>query len=632
MMTDRGKIKNTIYRTLPRGVTRIASVFALLILLVSCGGGGEGTQPPLTPAASLKGLVVFTNNVPLGIPPYSGGNPPNGIRYGARIVDPGDDIGSVPLPKPSTLTETGNFEFASLEPDPLVYFNLLFTVNDDLTGNGVNQVPVSFNIPVSLEKAVTSLLSVTIDRPDKTSLQMTYKYEGPDGVREVRLHLDFSTHLLTFDLDFDGRFDDLITVDLDHDAIPDDLAGILKDFDYRSAIELITPVTAIGTSSITAQEGQYEISAITNIYDSVTGNPVALSEINVGSIVKIHWVSWNGKKLSVIIELLPNPVNPQLIFKVYREGLIQSIDEVSIFVGGTNFQDYRQAQIVNFLGQPFPADNLKVGDYVTVDGKREGLKISANKIVVIEQSAPPQYFEREGIIEYLNPPDDPTSMILGGMTFQLPSEIVVRDIKGQILNKSFLVVGNPAWVYAHQNGNVFVADIVELRYEVEEPDGGNVEVVILVDDPGVVPTIKGIINEMNPSTPVAVETFVSDPMAPGLPECMDSVFDNYYWAIGLLKYQPGFIEAFPRVVDGNCQVLILVEYGYPNITKYIDWFFSDGIGGAPLRYDVRAEPPFYGLGPDFNEAQALADKLAQLVPPDLFAFIYVSPGRDFTSD
>ena len=629
-MTDRVRKNSKIRRTLPTGVSWFLGTVAFAILLTACGGGGEDIQPPLTPAASLTGVVAFTAQVSLAAPP--GDEQADGIRFAARIVDPGDDIGRVPLPRPSTLRTTGEYAFTTLDPNPLVYFNLLFIVDDSLQSGGSGTTPVGFNIPVSLADAVSSLLSVTVDRPSKSVLEMGYSYLGPDGTREVRLRLDFSTDLLTFDLDGDGLFDDLIAIDANHDAINDSLAPALIDLDYRNAVQSLGTVSALGANSISVGGKSFEITGITNIDDSATGKPLSVSDISIGGGVTVHGVGWDGKNIAVAVDVMPDPAKPQTVLEVHRAGIVEQMDPDTIFVAGVLFRGWRDSEIVDSLDQPISASELSIGKYATITGIHDGPTIRATSIQIQEVSPPPAYFEREGTIESLDPPGAPTTMTLAGLTFQLPGATVIRDLDGRALDRSALKIGSPAWVYAHLAGSDFVADTIELQFTVEPPNGKKIEVVVLVDDPAIMPDIQAAVDLHASSVPVAIVPVANEATYHGDPPCLEPVFGELPNVRTFVKSLPvkGPIDVYARAVSGECSVLMVVNDADVHIVDWLKVFFPQGVGGAPIQYERALVPPVYGLGQEYDEALKVVDWLGPFWANDAVKSIYISPDQDFS--
>ncbi|HDS30346.1 MAG TPA: hypothetical protein ENN67_04795, partial [Firmicutes bacterium] len=298
-MERKGKTRTENRRTLLRGVCWFALMVAVVAMFPACGGGDEGgIKPPLTPAASLKGLVTFTDQVPLGAPPEYAfdGAPPIGARYGARIVDPGDKIGKALAPKPASIAQNGEYEFGQLDPSPMKYFNLLFTILADMEGGNSPFTPIDINIPIALNKGFISLLNCTVHRPEPSVLQVTYSYKGLDGSRTARLKIDFVTDLLSFDLDGDGLYDDLIAIDRNHDAIPDDHAPFMESFEPAGEYSSYGFVTGVGAHAITLGGATYQVWGNTNLYNSITGNSVILSEIPIGGGATVKAIDWNSQK------------------------------------------------------------------------------------------------------------------------------------------------------------------------------------------------------------------------------------------------------------------------------------------------------------------------------------------------
>jgi len=635
-MPDRGhrKTKTTIRRTLHRGVCWFTSVLALSVLLTACGGGGEEIQPPLTSAASLSGAVTFSANVPLGTPPADAfdGSPPPDIRYGARIVDPGDDIGGKPLPRPSTLVADGGFEFEKLDPDPSAYFNLRFTVEAGLEAEHSLRTPVSFNVPIALVRAFKSMLACSIDRPSEYVLQLTYAYRGPDGSREVRLRVDFATDLITFDLDGDGQYDDLVAVDTNHDAIPDEQAPLMVGLDYTTSQVSMGTVSGVGSNTISIGGSIYQIWGNTNLMNPVSGNPLALSQVTVGRNATVSFTPFSQVNVAVRVEVQPSPSDPQDKFEVSRDGAIEEITATTISVGNVMFRDYASANIRDVLDNKVSPSELEVGMYVTAKGVLGDDGITATEIIVKEVSPPPAIVERQGSIEALVPEDNPTMMKVSGIEFQLTLQTVIRDLTGKAVDTSYLIVGNPVHVVAHESEGLFIADLVELQYKiaqiVEVP-----EVVVLIDDPLAVADVEAAVEQLQTQVAVAPVVISSYPPAFTAPECIQDVFEELFWSAYILKGLPGFIEAFPRVEDGDCSVLVLLEDGFPGTQAWIDFFFPNGIGGAALQYDIAVRPPIYGAGPEMIEAMEVGEELMELLKSnESVVYVYTSPDTTFSGD
>jgi hypothetical protein len=221
-------------------------------------------------------------------------------------------------------------------------------------------------------------------------------------------------------------------------------------------------------------------------------------------------------------------------------------------------------------------------------------------------------------------------MQLDGMTFELPDTTVIRDIDGQSLDKTYLHVGSPALVYAHQAGGSFIADIVELQFKVDKTGIKQVEVVVLYNDPSALPEIQAAIDQIKPSVPVAPVLIAHDPPAPTDPECLGDVFGDLYLWTYLLHSVPGLVEAYPRVEDGNCEVLAIIENGFVDTPKWIDVLFPKGLGGAPFKYDRVALPPFYGVGSDYSAAEQIVNRLdTKLATNKSVVMKYISPDKDF---
>jgi hypothetical protein len=635
-MVSKAGHENKNRRTLLRGVCWFAIMAAIAVMFPACGGGNEAVNPPLTPAASLKGLVVFTEQVLLGPPPAYAfdGAPPEGARYGARVVDPGDKIGKVPSPKPSTMTANGEYEFGQLDEDPLKYLNLLFTVNDDLEGGSSSSTIVSINIPIALTKSFVSHLSCTVHRPAQTVIQISYSYLGPDGTRSGKLRIDFATDLLSFDLDGDGLYDDLVAIDRNHDAIPDEQAPFMENVDPDTAFDTYGLVTAVGTHTITAGGATFQVWGSTNLYNSVSDNPLVLSEIPIGGGATIHAVDWNSQKIALGVAVIPDPGKPDGGFKVEREGVIEQIDSTSLFVDGVMFGDYPSATIVDQLGQPVDPSELEVGLFVTVVGAHDGDTIKAESIVVQKQASEPQFVEREGLISALEPEDFPTKMTVDGVTFTVTDLTIIRDLSGDVFDRTYLVVGNPVRVLGHQSGDSFIADLIELKYDLAPPGVGNVEVVVIVRGADALAEAQAAIDAID--TDISVKAVVVAPpiLGPDDAPCLGPVYLQLYNnnEIFILKAAEGVVDeqVWPRSENGECSILVLMDDGDPSATAWFDYAYPDGVADAPFLFDFVASKPYYGSADEYAEAENIKSQLAAtLTDVAKFPYIYISSDVTF---
>jgi len=631
IMRIEGRKNTTTYRTLLRGVSWFTSFVALAILLTACGGGNGGNQPPPPSAASLAGLVTFTVQVPLTTPPgdaFDGPVPPK-VRYGARIIDPGDDIGGVPIPKPGKLAETGEYEFTNLVTDAMSYLNLRFTVDAPLEQNGFPSTPVGFNVPIALLEGFSALLSVNIDKPSDTVLQMTYTYRGPDGSRIARLQVDFVSDLITFDLDSDGLFDDIIGVDYNHDAIPDTQAPVIEQIDYTDTEEIVGPVTSVTANLIGLSGDLFTVWGSTNVMNKITGDPLTLSDITVGNSVTIDYVIFSGGKLATSVKIQPNPVGPSSI-QVFRDGAIEEIIGSSLVVGGILFQNYTSAVIEDVLGNKVLASTLAVGDFVRVTGERTGSTIVARKIIVQTVEEPPNYIERTGTIQALSPEGSPTLMTVAGLTFQIGPTTVIRDMDDVIVSADYLEVNDPVWVFGREDAGVFYADLIELQFVISEEEI-NPEIMIIIDDASALgeftSAIDGIETELA-ITPIVVSTW---PVTVSDPPCVEDAFYGLNSSAGnILKMQPGYIESYPRVDGADCVVLNLVDDGFKDYLPWYNWLYPDGINGVPFEYDLVSKDKKFGAPPEMIEALEIADQLSIMFEdhPHL-VYVYVSPDIGF---
>ena len=633
-MPDPGRNRNkeNIRRTLQRGAGWFASMIAVAILLTACGGGGGPS--PFTPAASLGGRIIFTPDVPLGDPPsdaFDGPVPP-GIRYGARIVDPGDDIGGTPVPRPNTLVATGEYEFEELDPNPLSYLNLRFTVNEDLEGSQATRTSVSFNIPISLARGIASLLSAEIHRPSDHVLQITYNYRGPDGSRRISARIDFSTDLITFDLDMDGLYDDLIAVDTNHDSVPDAHTDLMASLDYGLAKTVYGPVNLTGSNTLTISGIDYEIWGHTNVMHAATDEPVSLAEASVGTGARMNYVPFSGRNIAVSIKLEPSPSDPQGTLNVRRDGVIEMMDETSILVGELLFRNYEEADISDVLGGEVQPDTLEVGMYVSVTGVHDGSAVYATEIMVKDVFPPPAYIERQGTIEALVPEENPTLMRVDGIDFEIRPQTVIKDLSGAVIDKSYLMVGHPVYVLAHEAGGAFISDVIELRYTINE-DLLNPEVVVLYDDEADLAAIETITGGYATDVPIAAVLVGNIDQTD--PPCIRDAYNELFLNDLILEGLTGVVDGYPRVVDDSCVVLMLIEYGfedgYNDPRFWIDYFFPNGFGGAPVEYDTVLREAPYGAGQNVQEALDAENELRALLDPlDSVVLVYTSSDLDFS--
>jgi hypothetical protein len=453
---------------------------------------------------------------------------------------------------------------------------------------------------------------------------------GPDGAREIRLRLDFATDLLSFDLDSDGVFDDLVAVDFDHDAIADNLAPLLLNLDYTKALKVSGIVTAVGSSTITVANKTLNVAEITNIDNAASAKALSLAEIGIGSAVDVQYAVSGNDSVALKVDVKLDPSGPQPVLKVQREGLIEQLDSTTLFVAGILFHDYADAQIVNLLDQPLTPADVAVGKYVTVTGTREGDTVKADFIQVHETPPAPTYFEREGVIDGLAGPEELTwDFSLGGIQFTLSDQTVIRDSAGHLLDKTYLKIGDPAWVYAQQTGSTAIALIVELKYEIEQPDGKHVEVVVIVDNPAFMPQVRAAIDNIDSPVPVVLIRATNTVAQPDDPPCVGPILaDLYHWR-DLLAPLKGFQNAYAMPDGDQCKSLVVITYGEKLTVNIINAFFPDGIGGSPIAWDEAFFDAPYGAGPEFNEALGVADSLAGLVSDGLAAMVYASPDQGF---
>lgn len=624
--TGRKAYNQTTHRTFIRGVGWFTSIIAIAILVTACGGDG-GTPSPGDTTASLSGVVNFAGDVPLAAPPgdaFDGPVPP-GVRYGARIVDPGDDIGGTPIPKPGTLSEGGLFGFTGLDPDVRSYFNLRFTVDANLENDGSTRTPVSFNIPVSLAAGVASLLNVEVSRPEEKVLEMSYTYMGPDGSRTIRARLDFTTDLLTFDLDSDGLFDDLISIDTNHDTVPDNQALLMAILEPGLITEAFGAVTGIGSSKVMLAGMEYSLNGSTNIVNSYNDDPLTMAEISVGTNASLNYVQYDGSNVAMRIGVQPNPAGSQIEFDIIRDGAIEEINVTSLLVGGILYQDFHLAEITNVLGKPLQPSQLSVGDFVTVTGTRNGETIVADEIVVTEVSPPPAFIERYGPVQDLNPVDNPTQMTVTGITFEINALTTITDIDGTVVDASYLMIDYPVYVTGHVDSGAFYADVIALQYRIDDMVTVP-EIVVLVNDAEAIDDVQDAIDQVQPTVSVSTVVVSSYPPSVTDPPCIEDAFTELFWSAYILMGMPGYIDAFPRVVDEQCSILVIIEDGYPDTVEWIDYFYPAGIGGAYLEYDFASMPPFYGSSSDLIDAHEFADLLSEeLGSNDNVVSIYISP-------
>lgn len=626
-----------------RQITSIAwliGIITLLSFLSACGGGGGGPPniPELTSTARLSGTVIFTDSVSLAPPPADmfDGPAPDDLRYAARIVDPGDDIGKASLTDPDNLSSSGLFNFEEVDPDVLAYFNLRFIVNSDLGGEGASQTSTSLNIPVVLANAFGTHLTIVVHRPSDNILELTYTYNGPDGSREIRLQLNFHTDLLYFDLDSDGLFDDLIAIDYNHDTIPDAHATYMEILDYSETAVAYDSVSGVGSNTLSVGGILYEVWGHTNIVSNIDGSILALSEISNGRNATVKYSGFGGSNIASSIYVEPGPTNPSLDFKVERSGDIEEIDSTSLVVGGVLFRNYPFATIRDTSGAMVAPSDLQVGMYVSVVGSRDGNIVTAEEITVTEVSPPVSFIERQGVIEALDPVDQPTSITVTGITFQITPQTVIRDNTEVIVDASYLLTGNPVYILGRDTGGVFTADLIELLYAVDE-DGKEPEIVILLNDEDILADVQDIIEDIDPGIAVVPVLVSSYPPPLSAPSCTYGTFNSVFQAKPILLGIPGFIEAFPRYENDQCHVLILLDDGDKDAQEWIDFFYPNGIGeypsddGYPIFYDNVVSPPFYGAGSELIDAIQLAGDLKTILSNNDFVIdVYISPEVSFT--
>ncbi len=619
-------------------ISLIVGVITILTVLTSCGGGGGSSYPGTTPSAWLTGTVTFSQAVPLAPPPpdmFDGPAPPE-LRYAARIIDPGDDIGSVPLPNPSNLSISGNYQFDGNEPDPLAFFNLRFIVEADLHGDGSTQTPISLNIPIALANGIGTLLEIIIHRPRDSILEMIYEYEGPDGSRVARLQLDFMTDLLYFDLDSDGLFDDLVAIDYNHDAIPDAHAPYMEILDYTETTVVFGTITGIGSNTLSVGGNLYEIWGHTNLESKIDGSILTLSDISNGKNATVNYTSFAGNNIASSVVVEPGPTNPGLEFTVTRSGHIEEIDSTSLVVSGGKFEDYPSANIINTNGSPVAPSVLEVGKYVSVTGERDENTITATEIIVTEVTAPPSIIERQGTIQALDPVDNPTSLTVTGITFQITPQTVIKDNAGTMVDTTYLLTGSPVYVLGREIDGTFTADLIELQYEIEH-DTHDPEIVVLINDEEALQAVQNAIDLLNPAISIAPVLVSSYPPALSAPPCTYDVFNAVFLAKPILVGIPGFIEAFPRYEDDQCHVLMLLDNGYPAAQAWVYYFYPNGLGeiggydGYPIIYDKLVLPPYYGASSELINAIFIADLLEDLLSTtDYVIDIYISPDVGFS--
>ncbi|MCX6646014.1 MAG: DUF5666 domain-containing protein [bacterium] len=613
-------------------------IITLLSFMSSCGGGGEPANiPPVTSTAALTGSVIFMETVSLAAPPADmfDGPAPADLHYAARIIDPGDDIGGAPLPKPGNLSSNGHYHFENNDANPLAYFNLRFIVNADLTGDNLPQTPVSLNIPVALANAFGTYISIIVSRPADNILELTYTYNGPDGSRKILLQLNFLTDLIYFDLDSDGLFDDLIAIDYNNDAIPDSHASYMEILDYTTTVESFGSVSGVGSNTLFVEGIPYEIWGNTNIVSKVDGATLAMSDISTGRNATVKYSIFNGANIAENIVVEPGPTNPFIDFKVVRSGDIEEIDANSLVAGGVRFQDYASATIKNSLGSTVAPSELETGMYVSVTGTRDGNIITAEEITVTEVSPPPSYIERQGTIQALDTPGNPSLITVSEITFQITPQTAIMDNTGLAVDSSYLLTGSPVHIIGREDQGVFIADLIELLYAIDT-DGREPEVVILLNNADVLADVQNVIDQV--STQIAVVPVLVSSYPPPLsaPPCTYGTFNSVFLAKPILLGIPGFIEAFPRFENDQCEVLVLLDDGYPTAKAWVDYFYPNGIGaygtddGYPIVYDNIVTPPFYGAGPEMVEAIQLSDNLRTLLSDNDFVIdVYISPEISF---
>ncbi len=616
---------NRYNRTLLRGVCWFASVVAIAALLTACGGGGGEIQPPPPSDASLMGNVSFDPNVPLVERQAD-------VSTGAvtlRIVDPGDDIGGVDPGDPevpSTFSSDGNYVFKITEDEHLAFFNLWFIVDAPLENNGFDTTPVSLNIPVSLTQGIGTLLSCHVEKPLNNTLQVTYTYDGPNGARKIRMQLDFITDLIRYDLDLDGLFDDIIAVDANHDGIPDEHAPVIIPFNYNSAIESVGTVTSTGSNSITVSGTLFEVWATTNIENSITGAALSLADLSFGRTVIMNYVTYAGSNLATTIRVQPLPTEPQGNFETVRSGVIQDLTTDTIFVGDVLFHGYQNAVIEDILGNTVNQDQLEIGKNVTVTGIRSGDVITAKKIVLKDVTPTTHYIERMGTIDEYYTVGDTSVIVVAGIPFQLSMLTLIRDLSGTVVGGEHLVVGNPVRVFGIEDTGEFFASEIELQFTID-PEPAVPEIVVLVDDASILPTVEIAINSLN--TEIAITTVVVATGEETDPTCLldaflDLIPGSYTGTVlnglpGLKGENPAVDPlkgVYPRVSGEGCLVLTLIEESFFDDARFIiNWALPLGVGtlGTPFEFESVMIDSKYGDGPEILDAIAVADQLKALL-------------------
>jgi len=615
-----------IRRTLPGGAGWFVCMLVIATMLTACGGGSGKQDPTLTPSASLSGRVTFTANVPLAPPPADAfnGPPPSGVRYGARIIDPGDDIGNLPMPAPSQLSETGEFRFDKLDQYPIAYFNLRFTVDDDLEGLDTPRTPVGFNVPVSLIIGIFTTLDIQIDRISANELQATYHYKGPDGSRQIKFTLNFATDIIRFDLNNDGIYDDLIALDVNHDAIPDGQADFHKQFETAVQNEIFGPIGAVSSNTITVNGATFKIWGSTNVTSSVDKTALSLSACSQGVTAKVKSVAYNSEDIAVNVELTP-PTSGN--FKVEREGLIKSLGMNTLTVANTTFHDYLNADVRNALGDKYNPSLLAVGDYIEITGDNENGIITADKIVVETVTPPPATIEVLGEIEQVTSSGGLFSITVGGVKFEVRLQTLIVDQANTEFNKDQLQVGLPVWVLGHPEQDIYVADIVQFQFVIEGPDGKDLEIVILVK--GNEEEIEDIAMKVESDDPISIVLVANLPPSFSDPDCLQDLVNDLAVEYGTFEGFPGFIDAHPMVVNNDCRLLALWDKHNEVWINSFNNFYPD-LNGAEIIVDRVLLKPFYGAGPEIEAAGQVVSQLEQLLSGNASVVkIYLSSDADF---
>ena len=274
--------------------------------------------------------------------------------------------------------------------------------------------------------------------------------------------------------------------------------------------------------------------------------------------------------------------------------------------------------------------------YASVIGTHDGNVITAEEITVTEVSPPVSYIERQGTIQALDPPDNPTLMTVGGITFMISPQTVITDDTGMVVDSGYLLTGNPVHVVGHEDQGVFIADLIELLYAISE-DGHEPEIVVLLNNEDVLFDVQHIIDQFATSIPIVPVLVSSYPPPLSAPPCTYDAFNNVFLAKPILLGIPGFIEAFPRFDNDECHVLVLLDSGYPDARSWIEFFYPNGIGvygsgeGYPIVYDNIVTPPFYGAGTELIEAIQISDWLKfYFNSNDYVIDVYISPEISFS--